>query len=88
MVFNDEIRLLPMSLATSLATIVLTSLSAAARITKNANIPWQMAPTLMVAIAVGALSGSFVADALSSQMLESIFSVFVHIAGRLYGVID
>jgi len=68
---------MPMALATSLATIVITATSAAFAHKKNGNIPWTLAKTLMLFIALGALSGAFIADKLSNDSLTVIFSTAV-----------
>lgn len=68
---------MPMALATSLGAIVITSSSAALAHHKKKNIPWQLTKPLMVAVAVGALLGAFIADALSTKALTSFFSVVV-----------
>ena len=65
---------LPMALATSLASIVITSSSAAYAHHKNKNIPWKMALELMIAVASGALMGALFADTLSATTLTYIFS--------------
>jgi len=68
---------MPMALATSLATIVITAMSATLAHRKNGNIPWSLAKLLMKYIAVGALTGAFIADNLSSKNLTLIFSTAV-----------
>ena len=68
---------MPMALATSLATIVITSSSAALVHRKNSNIPWPLAKILTFTIAIGALSGAYIAHRLSSDNLKIIFSIAV-----------
>ena len=72
---NDVI--MPMALATSLATIVITSSSATLAHHKNQNIPWNITKPLMFIVALGALLGAFIADHLSAQALTSFFAVAV-----------
>ncbi len=68
---------MPISLATSLACIMFTTISAAWAHHKNANIPWAIARKLMATIALGALIGAYIADALSSATLTIIFAFAV-----------
>ncbi len=70
---------MPMALATSLATIVVTSFSAALAHHRNKNIPWSLAKQLMVAIAFGSLLGAFIADILSVEALKNTFAIAVFI---------
>jgi uncharacterized protein len=69
--------IMPMALATSLATIVITSSTAAFAHHKNGNIPWPLTKELIAFIASGALLGAFIADNLSAKSLTLIFSVAV-----------
>ena len=66
--------LMPMALATSLASIVITSSAAARAHHRNGNIPWPIARQLMIAVATGALLGAFIADGLSAESLTHIFA--------------
>lgn len=70
----DNQVIMPIALATSLASIVITSSMAALAHNKNKNIPWPLAKRLMVFVAGGALIGAFIADALSTKMLTTIFA--------------
>ncbi|NQZ21261.1 MAG: sulfite exporter TauE/SafE family protein [Colwellia sp.] len=70
---------MPMALATSLATIVITSFSAALAHHRNKNIPWSIAKTLMIAIACGSLLGAYIADSLSVNALKNTFAIAVFI---------
>ena len=70
---------MPIALATSLAAIVVTSSSAAFAHHKNGNIPWHIAKPLMVAVSIGALAGSFIADLLPAKTLTSFFAATVMI---------
>jgi uncharacterized membrane protein YfcA len=69
--------IMPMALATSLSTIVITSLSATLAHHKNRNIPWDITKPLMFIVAFGALLGAFIADHLSAQALTSFFAIAV-----------
>ncbi|REL35167.1 sulfite exporter TauE/SafE family protein [Thalassotalea euphylliae] len=73
----DSSVVMPIALATSLATIVLTSISAVRAHHKNRNIPWELARQIMLVVAVGALLGAFIADTLSGQTLTYIFATAV-----------
>ncbi|WP_448213908.1 sulfite exporter TauE/SafE family protein [Colwellia sp. MEBiC06753] len=69
--------IMPIALGTSLATIVLTSMSAVRAHHKNRNIPWALTRKIMLVVAIGALLGAFIADKLSSQTLTYIFATAV-----------
>jgi hypothetical protein len=73
----DQSVIMPMALATSLATIVITSSTAAYSHHKNGNIPWDLAKILVAFVAVGALLGAYIADNLSAKSLALIFSIAV-----------
>ncbi|MFB0979475.1 MAG: sulfite exporter TauE/SafE family protein [Alteromonadaceae bacterium] len=68
---------MPMALGTSLATIVVTSLSAALAHHRNKNIPWPLAKKLMIVIGLGSLLGAFIADVLSVDALKNTFAIAV-----------
>ncbi len=68
---------MPMALGTSLGAIVITSTVAALAHHRQKNIPWQLARQLMVLVALGALIGAFIANALSSEALTVFFSFVV-----------
>lgn len=71
--FSTEV-VMPVAIATSLASIVFTSASGTFAHHKNNNIPWNIAKQLMAMIAVGALLGAYIADSLSSELLTYIFA--------------
>ncbi len=73
----NETVVMPLALGTSLAAIVITSSSAALAHHKNNNIPWHLAKPLMTLVAIGALMGAFIADALSTQALKTFFASVV-----------
>jgi len=64
----------PMALATSLASIIFTSSSAAFAHHKNGNIPWAIAKKLVITVASGALLGAVIAGMLSLKALTIIFA--------------
>ena len=65
---------MPMALATSLATIIITSSSAALAHHKNNNIPWPLAKSMALVVGVGAISGAFIAEQLTSKALTNFFA--------------
>ena len=70
---NIEV-VMPIALATSLASIVVTSASAAYAHHQRENIPWDIARKLIIFIALGALLGAFIASSLSAKSLTTFFS--------------
>lgn len=66
--------LIPVALATSLASIVFTSASAALAHHKNNNIPWPYARKIAVFVGVGAIIGAFIVERLSSEFLSNFFA--------------
>lgn len=73
----DSQLLMPMALGTSLAAILLTSISASLAHKRLLNIPVQLLPPLMIGIGLGALSGSYFADAIAGNTLKLMFAIFV-----------
>lgn len=69
--------IMPMAIATSLATIVITSFSAALVHHKNKNIAWPITKRLMIMVAIGSFSGGYIADSISSDALTYFFSLAV-----------
>ncbi|QBF83901.1 sulfite exporter TauE/SafE family protein [Shewanella maritima] len=74
--FDNE-QLTHVAIATSLATIILTSLSSARAHHKQGNIPWPLFKSIVPGIAVGALSSAFISEQISSDKLQQVFAVFV-----------
>ena len=70
----DAELVMPMALATSLASIVATSSSAALVHHQQKNIPWPLAKVLMVFVAIGALAGAYIASTLSAKVLSTFFA--------------
>ncbi|TKB44240.1 sulfite exporter TauE/SafE family protein [Thalassotalea mangrovi] len=68
---------LHIALATSLASIVVTSSTAALNHYKLGNIPVPLAKVLMPFVAVGAVLGAVLADEMSTKALTTFFSTFV-----------
>ena len=65
---------MPIALATSLASIVITSSSAAIVHHQKNNIPWPLAKKLMTFVAIGALIGAYIASILSAKALTTFFA--------------
>ncbi|MGJ8694249.1 MAG: sulfite exporter TauE/SafE family protein [Thalassotalea sp.] len=70
----SQALIMPMAIATSLATIIVTSTSAALVHHKNKNIPWRLAKPMALVVGLGASVGAFIADALSIEALTNFFA--------------
>ncbi len=70
-------QLTHVAIATSLATIILTSLSSANSHNKRGNIPWPLFKPILPGIVIGALISAFVSELIPSENLQQIFAVFV-----------
>jgi uncharacterized membrane protein YfcA len=68
---------MPIALATSLGSIVITSSSAALAHHRNNNIDWALAKPFIMVVALGALLGAFIAHFLTTQALTSFFAYMV-----------
>lgn len=70
--------LLPhIAIATSLAAIILTSLSSARAHHLRGNVPWHLFRSMLPGIVVGALAAGFIAEHIPSELLQQIFAGFV-----------
>ena len=67
----------PMALATSLASIIFTSSSAALAHHKNGNIPWRITKCIGPTVAIGAMLGAVIAGMLSLDALTLFFAIAV-----------
>ena len=65
------------AIATSLASILFTSTSSAIAHHKNGNVPWDLAPWVMIGVAFGALISGFMAALLPEKVVRIVFSVSV-----------
>ncbi|EGU44704.1 hypothetical protein VII00023_20217 [Vibrio ichthyoenteri ATCC 700023] len=65
------------AIATSLASILFTSTSSAIAHHKNGNVPWDLAPWVMIGVAVGALISGFIAAFLPEKVVRLVFAVTV-----------
>ncbi|WP_163936768.1 sulfite exporter TauE/SafE family protein [Paraferrimonas sp. SM1919] len=66
-----------MAIATSLASVVVSSTSSVFGHHKRGNVPWQLGPGLLPGITLGAFSGGFIAELFSSDILQAIFACFL-----------
>ena len=65
------------AIATSLASILFTSTSSAIAHHKNGNVPWDLAPWVMIGVAFGALISGFMAALLPEKVVRLVFAVSV-----------
>lgn len=73
------------AIATSLASILFTSTSSALAHHKNGNVPWQIAPWIMIGVAIGALISGFLASLLPDKIVRIVFTVcVVLIAAKMF----
>ncbi len=73
---SDQV-LMPMVLGTSLAAILLTSISTLIAHHRSGNIPKKILPYILSGIGFGALVGSYFADTIPSHLLKLFFACFV-----------
>lgn len=72
-----EAHIMPMALATSLASIIITSSSAALTHHKKGNIVWRHAASISVAVAIGSFGGALIASHLPADVLKIVFAFSV-----------
>jgi uncharacterized protein len=65
------------AIATSLAAIILTSLSSARAHQRRGNIPWKLFGSMIPGIVLGALFSGFVAELIPAHRLQQVFALFV-----------
>ncbi|WP_108944318.1 sulfite exporter TauE/SafE family protein [Shewanella halifaxensis] len=65
------------AIATSLAAIILTSLSSARAHHKRGNIPWSLFRSMMPGFVLGALCSGYISELIEAKFLQQIFAVFV-----------
>ncbi|MCB5186238.1 sulfite exporter TauE/SafE family protein [Methylobacillus gramineus] len=72
-----EQHVMHMALGTSLATIILTSISSARAHHKKQNVHWGVVRQIAPGIIIGTLLGALLAGQMNTTLLKSIFAVFV-----------
>ncbi|AQS37602.1 putative permease [Shewanella psychrophila] len=73
-----DVTVLPhVAIATSLAAIILTSLSSARAHHKQGNIPWPLLKSVLPGLILGSLSAGFISSLFSADLLQTSFAVFV-----------
>ncbi|MDX1654131.1 MAG: sulfite exporter TauE/SafE family protein [Candidatus Competibacteraceae bacterium] len=81
----DDSRIMHLAIGTSLATIVVTSLSSIRAHHRRGAVLWPVFVQLAPGIVVGALLGSLIAAALPGASLQMVFGVFVLIIAAQMG---
>ncbi len=80
----DAEQAMLIAIATSLASIIFTSTSSAIAHHKHGNIPWHIAPWVLIGVSLGALFSGFVATGIDHITLEWVFALCVFfIASRM-----
>ncbi|TAA41853.1 sulfite exporter TauE/SafE family protein [Corallincola spongiicola] len=69
-------NLMTMSLASSLAAVIITSLSSCLAHARLGNVPWQNIPLLLSGLASGALMAGYLAALIPAWFLELAFALF------------
>lgn len=77
----DSAELMQVCLATSLATIIVTSVRSVMAHNKKGAVDWDILKTWALGIAIGAVAGFFIASSLRSVTLQMIFGVLAIIVG-------
>jgi len=72
----DSVISMHLAIGTSLATIILTSLSSMKAHHAHAAVQWLVVKRMSVGILLGGIIGALIADALKSEVLKSIFAIF------------
>ncbi|MEI6860476.1 MAG: sulfite exporter TauE/SafE family protein [Shewanella sp.] len=73
-----DVAVLPhVAIATSLAAIILTSLSSAIAHHKQGNIPWSLLKSVLPGLILGSLTAGFISSFFSADLLRLSFAVFV-----------
>nr|WP_267869055.1 sulfite exporter TauE/SafE family protein [Shewanella electrodiphila] len=73
----ESSQLTHVAIATSLASIILTSLSSAVAHNKRGNVPWTLFKPMLPGILIGALASGFISEQIASDDLQRAFAVFV-----------
>jgi uncharacterized membrane protein YfcA len=69
-------ELMTMSLASSLAAIVITSISSCLAHARLGNVPWEKIPLMLIGLALGALVAGSMASKIPAVLLEAGFALF------------
>ena len=78
-------HLMQICIATSLATIIVTSLRSVASHNKKGAVDWDILKGWAIGIAIGAVIGMLVASSLRSTVLQGVFGVLAMIVGLYMG---
>ena len=81
--YHGDEPLIQMAIATSLMTIIVTSLSSIYAHQKQKNIDWDIVVKLFPGLILGGFLGAFLATMLSSQVLQNVFALYLFIAAAL-----
>ncbi len=73
----ESTQLTHVAIATSLASIILTSFSSALAHHKRGNVPWNLFKPMLPGIMLGALASGFISEKIPSADLQTAFSIFV-----------
>ncbi|MBI1673529.1 sulfite exporter TauE/SafE family protein [Shewanella sp. DW31] len=65
------------AIATSLAAIILTSISSARAHHKRGNVPWNLFKSMLPGLIIGALASGFIAERIPADKLQQGFAIFV-----------
>jgi uncharacterized protein len=74
-------QLMQVCVATSMATIVITSLRSVSAHNKKGAVDWSVLKTWGPALVIGAAVGTFVASRVSSMTLQAVFGILAGLAG-------
>nr|CRH06191.1 conserved membrane protein of unknown function [Candidatus Magnetococcus massalia] len=77
----SEIIIMQMAVATSMATIILTNLSATWHHHKRGVVQWSTAGRILPGILLGAWAGAWLATMLEGSLLKLMFAIFVMLVG-------
>ncbi|PIT24919.1 hypothetical protein BGI37_08075 [Snodgrassella alvi] len=77
----DEAVTMHLALGTSLATIIITSISSMLAHNKNHAVLWPVVGRLTPGLILGSFGGAAIADALSGQKLQLVISIFTLFVG-------
>lgn len=82
----DSPQLMQICLATSLATIIVTSIRSVHSHNKKGAVDWGILRTWAPGIAIGALIGAFIAAQLRSDFLQALFGVLAVVIGLYFAL--